>query len=159
MVQHKPVFVTEEGHVKLVEELERLRSVKRPEVADRIHSATEAGTLNNAEYEDAKNEQAFIEGKILELETMLRNAQVIKEEAQKASTKAAVRLGSHVALTAPNGEKEEYTIVGSPEADPTQGRISNESPVGQALLGRKVGDTIQVAAPGGFRKLKIAKIG
>ena len=150
MVQ-KPVYLTSDGLKKLQEELDHLLKQGRPHVIERIQRAKEmGGTENNAEYEDAKNEQAFLEGRIRELELMLRNAKVFHEGAA-----GVVRLGSRVKLQAPDGQHEDYTIVGSAEADPVHGRISNESPVGHALLGKHVGDSVEVTTPAGKRKLKI----
>ncbi len=153
MVQ-KPVYLTADGLKKLEEELDHLLKQGRPHVIERIQRAKEmGGTENNAEYEDAKNEQAFLEGHIRELELMLRNAKVIHE-----GVGGAVRLGSRVKLEAPDGQHEEYTIVGRAEADPLHGRISNESPVGHALLGKRIGDEVEVTIPAGKRKLKIIEV-
>lgn len=149
----KEVFLTPEGLEKLKAELEHLRSVRRQEVADQIHRAKElGGTVDNAEYDDAKNEQAFVEGRILTLEKMLKNASIIQEEKAPSSS---VRLGSRVTVRSKGGEKEHYTIVGSAEANPSEGKISNESPVGKALMGKRVGDEVEVRAPAGARKMKI----
>jgi transcription elongation factor GreA len=152
----KEVFLTPEGLEKLKAELEYLRSVRRQQVADQIHRAKElGGTVDNAEYDDAKNEQAFVEGRILTLEKMLKNASIIQEEKAPSSS---VRLGSKVTVGSKGGEKEYYTIVGSAEANPSDGKISNESPVGKALMGKRVGDEVEVHAPAGARKLKIVAI-
>ncbi|MGD0766260.1 MAG: transcription elongation factor GreA [Dehalococcoidia bacterium] len=153
----KPVPLTKEGLAKLEKELDYLRSVRRQEVAARIHAAKElASTQNNAEYEDAKNDQAFVEGRILTLEKIIQNAEIINEEEAHRSKK--VQLGSKVTVLTPKGTKETYTIVGSAEAEPKEGRISNESPVGQALLGKGVGDAIQVQVPAGAIRLTITGI-
>ncbi len=139
-------FLTREGYEKLQEELDFLRSSKRQEIANRLHEAMEGGELiENAEYEAAKNEQAFVEGRIKELEILLATARVITEN-EKAET---IQIGSKVTIQENGNEPEMYTIVGAAEANPRAGRISNESPLGQALLNRKVGDTVQVDAPAG----------
>ena len=152
----KEVFLTPEGLEKLKAELEHLETVRRPEIAEQIHRAKElGGTVDNAEYDDAKNEQAFVEGRILTLENMIKNAAIIEEE---KSPSKFIKLGSKVALNDPDGVEERYTIVGSAEASPGEGRISNESPVGGALLGRKVGDVVVVETPAGKIKLKVAAI-
>jgi transcription elongation factor GreA len=148
-------FLTREGFEKLQEELEYLRTVKRQEIADRLHEAMEGGELiENAEYEAAKNEQAFVEGRIKELEILLANARVISET-EKAET---VQIGSTVTVKEDGAEPEVYTIVGAAEANPRAGRISNESPLGRALLNRKVGDMVQVDAPAGSFTVEILKI-
>ena len=144
----KETILTAEGLRKLEEELDHLKGVKRKEVAERIKQAKEFGDLTeNSEYEDAKNEQAFVEGRILQLETMLRNAKVIDNNDVRRDR---VTVGSTVVLQdMSNGEKLSYMIVGSAEADPDRDRISNESPVGKALLGRKKGETVEVRVPAG----------
>jgi len=150
----KPVPLTREGLARLEQELQHLRTVRRQEVADRIHQAKElASTQNNAEYDDAKNEQAFVEGRILTLEKMIQNAVIIEE---RHSTR--VELGSKVRVATADGKEEHYTIVGSAEASPRDGRISNESPVGRALLGKAVGAEVQVQAPAGVLRLTITAI-
>lgn len=150
----KPVPLTREGLVKLEQELEHLRTVRRQEVAGRIHQAKElASTQNNAEYDDAKNEQAFVEGRILTLEKMIQNAVIIEE---RHSTR--VELGSKVSVATADGKGQHYTIVGSAEASPKDGRISNESPVGRALLGKAVGQEVQVEVPAGVLRLTITAI-
>ena len=152
----KEVFLTPEGLEKLKAELEHLRSVRRQQVADQIHRAKElGGTVDNAEYDDAKNEQAFVEGRILTLEKMIQNATLIQEEKTPSSS---VRLGSKVTVRSRGSDKEYYTIVGSAEANPGEGKISNESPVGKALMGKRVGDEVEVRAPAGALKLKIVAI-
>jgi len=149
---NKPVFLTAEGLNKLETELEYLTTVRRHEVAERIYQAKESGDItDNAEYEDAKNEQAFLEGRILTLEAMIRNAQIIDEDGGSDT----VTLGSVVTVVDEDGFEDTYTIVGSAEAHPGQGRISNESPVGRALLGRRVGDTARVLVPAGEVKMRI----
>jgi len=150
----KPVPLTREGLVKLERELDYLRTVRRQEVADRIHQAKElASTQNNAEYDDAKNEQAFVEGRILTLEKMVQNAVIIEERHS-----SRVELGSKVSVVTADGKEEHYTIVGSAEASPKDGRISNESPVGRALLGKSVGEEVQVQVPAGVLRLTITAI-
>jgi transcription elongation factor GreA len=152
----RDVFLTPEGLEKLKAELEHLRSVRRQQVADQIHRAKElGGTVDNAEYDDAKNEQAFVEGRILTLEKMIKNVALIEE--QKAPSKT-VRLGSKVRLRSHDGEEEHYTIVGSAEASPAQGKISNESPVGRALMHKRVGDVVEAQTPAGKLKLKVIAI-
>lgn len=142
----KPVPLTKEGLAKLEQELDHLVNVRRAEVAKRIHDAKEmVGAQNTPEYEDARTEQAFVEGRILTLEQLIQNAVVIEE----AHDHQKVTLGSTVAVQNHKGEKETYVIVGSAEADPKQHRISNESPVGKALLEKSVGDEVQVDAPAG----------
>ncbi|HZR97160.1 MAG TPA: transcription elongation factor GreA [Chloroflexota bacterium] len=151
----KPVYLTQEGYERLDQELHELRSVRRPAVAERIRKAKEfTDTVDNAEYDDAKQDQAFIEGRIQDLERMLATAQIIDEHPDVD----CVRLGSHVVVEDENGETQEYLIVGSAEADPRHGRISNESPVGHALLGRKVGDEVTISAPGGSFTMRITRL-
>lgn len=151
----KELFITKEGLLKLQSELEHLRSVRRQEVAEKIQKAKErGGTENNAEYEDAKNDQAFVEGRILTLENMINKAVVINS----ATTLDKVALGTKVLLRNQDGKIEQFTIVGSAEANPIEGKISNESPVGQALLGRSVGEEVEVPTPAGILKLLIMEI-
>ena len=151
----KEVFLTEEGQQKVTAELEHLRNVRRAEVAGRIQRAKEMeSTVNNAEYDDAKNEQAFIEGRILDLESNLKNATVV----HPTHLSGEVEIGSNVKLRTSEGEEESYTIVGSVEVSPGEGKISYESPVGLALLGKRVGDEIEVAVPAGVRRLKLVEI-
>ncbi|MEP7291496.1 MAG: transcription elongation factor GreA [Chloroflexota bacterium] len=145
---NQPQYLTPEGLIKLEERLKFLQEVRRPEVAERLRQALEEGgdLSENAEYEDAKNEQAFVEGEVLRLETILSSAQVIEATGKKDM----VSLGSRVTVVE-EGEssKEIYHIVGSAEADPSEGKISSESPLGKALLGAKVGAKVKVNAPGG----------
>ncbi|MFQ5407536.1 MAG: transcription elongation factor GreA [Anaerolineales bacterium] len=150
-------YLTAEGLKKLEKELDYLRSVRRSEVAERLHQAMEDGELiENAEYEAAKNEQAFVEGRILTLETMLSNAQIIQEN----GSDDVVDLGSSVSVQeAESSDPETYIIVGAAEASPIDGRISNESPLGQALLGRRVGDEVKVTAPAGELSFRVVQIG
>lgn len=153
----KEVILTLEGLKKLEQELEQLKSVKRREVAERIKQAIEFGDISeNSEYEDAKNEQAFIEGRILTLEKMLRNARVIDEGEIHTDV---VSIGSTVLIKDMEvGDEINYTIVGSAEADPSANKISNESPVGKAILGKKKGSVVEVSVPAGKLKYKILKI-
>lgn len=149
------VYLTAEGLKKLEEELQHLRDVKRPEVAHRLREAMEDGELiDNAEYEAAKNEQAFIEGRILEIDRMLAQAQLI--EAGKKTD--VVKIGSTVVVKENDKKTETYTIVGVAEANPKEGLISNESPLGQALLDQKVKDVVEVEAPAGVLQFRIVKI-
>jgi transcription elongation factor GreA len=149
-------FLTKEGYQKLAEELEHLRTTKRKEVAERLHEAMEGGELiENAEYEDAKNEQAFVEGRIQELEIILASAHIIEEVGKNPTT---VDVGDTVVVKEGDNKPEEYTIVGAAEANPREGRISNESPLGKALLNRVIGDEVSVEAPGGMFKVRVVKI-
>jgi transcription elongation factor GreA len=152
----KPIFLTPEGRAKLESELEQLKTVRRAQVAERIHAAKEEGDImENSAYDEAKNEQAFVEGRIMTIEQMLKNAVMIHETRARDS----VGIGSYVSVAERGGEDDEmFQIVGSAEADPTRGRISNESPVGRALLGKRVGDEVQVKIPDGVRHLKITTI-
>jgi transcription elongation factor GreA len=149
-------FLTRDGLKKLEEELNFLRTVRRAQVAERLHNAQEDGELiENAEYEDAKNEQAFLEGKILSLEAMLSNAVII----ENGGPQGVVSLGSKVTVKEAGGGKPEvYQLVGAAEANPKDGRISNESPLGRALLGRKVGDDVKVNAPSGTISFRVVAI-
>ena len=148
-------YLTREGLKKLEEELEFLRTTRRAEVADRLHQAMEDGELiENAEYEAAKNEQAFVEGRILTVETILSEAVIIEEERPTG----VVNVGSRVRVQEDGGKPEEYTIVGAAEANPAKGLISNESPLGKALLGRKAGDEVKVNAPAGVLSFRIVRI-
>lgn len=151
----KPVPLTREGKAKLEHELEDLR-VRRREVADMIHDALEQGSSqNDAEYDDAKMEQGRVEGRILEVEDILRRSRLIDEDG--AHHAGRVMVGSGVELDWA-GAKRHYQIVGAPEADAANGKISNESPVGAALLGKAVGDVIDINAPKGLIKVKVLKI-
>jgi transcription elongation factor GreA len=151
----KPIPITKAGLEKLQKELDYLVNVRRAEIAQRIHDAKElVGAQNTPEYEDARNEQAFVEGRILTLENVIQNAVIIEEEHDHHR----VSLGATVTVLNHKGEKERYTIVGSAEADPKQGKISNESPVGMALLGKTVGDEVEVKAPAGILRWTIVGI-
>ena len=153
-MNNKPTYLSKEGLDKLRTELDEMTSVKRPEVAQRIHDAKEHGDLSeNAEYEDAKNEQAFVEGRIQMLEALIKNATLIDEH----HSNDHVQIGSTVKLSGPDGSQT-FTIVGSTEAKPTEGKISNESPVGRALLGRKKGENVTVQVPAGDIAYKIVSI-
>ena len=154
----KETILTAEGLVKLEEELNNLRTVRRQEVAERLKVAISYGDISeNSEYDDAKSEQAFIEGRILELEQMINTATIIDDTANKK--KGVVSLGSVVVVKdMETGEEEVYTIVGTTEADPFENRISNESPVGAAILGQKVNTVVQVNTPVGELAYKIVKV-
>ena len=150
-------FLTKEGYQKLQDELDHLRTAKRMEVAARLHEAMEGGELiENAEYEAAKNEQAFVEGRIQELEVLLATAHVIEENGKKKSD--IISIGSKVTIKEGNFEAETFTIVGVAEANPREGKISNESPIGKAILNHKVGDVVKVETPGGTYNVKIIKL-
>ena len=150
----KPVYLTAEGLAKLKAELNQLITVERPRVAARIHEAKLDGDLSeNAEYEDAKQEQSFLEGRIATLELQIRNAEVIEK-----GNGDSVGIGSNVVIKGVDGE-ETFTIVGSAEAAPREGRISNESPVGAALMGRKKGDKVTVHAPSGPIEYTLVRVG
>ena len=151
------MILTKDGLKKLQDELENLKSVRRIEVAERIKQAIAFGDISeNSEFDDAKNEQAFIEGRIQELEQKLRNVEVISEEKKP---KSVVTMGCKVVVRDMEFEEDmEYTLVGTAEADPEAMRISNESPVGAAILGQWVGKVVEVQAPVGTIKYKIMKI-
>lgn len=151
-------FLTKEGFQKHQEELDYLRKVKRQEVANRLHEAMEGGELiENAEYEAAKNEQAFVEGRIQELEMLLATARVIEDEKKKKAD--TIQVGSTVTIQEDGFDEETYTIVGAAEADPRHGKISNESPMGKAILNHRAGDVVQVETPDGAYQVRILKIG
>ena len=156
-MREKEVILTVNGLKKLEDELDELKSVRRREVAERIKQAIEFGDITeNSEYEDAKNEQAFIEGRILTLEKTLRNARIIDDENLDTES---VSIGSTVLLKdLENGDEVKYTIVGSVEADPGASKISNESPVGKAILGLPKGSVVDVKIPEGQSKYKIIDI-
>ena len=148
-------FLTPEGLKKLEEELEYFRTVRRQEVAQRLRAVLEEqDILENAEYEDAKNEQAFVEGRILTLEDILRNVAIIEE----GGPTDRVGIGSRVTVVEDDGEPETYHIVGSVEADPKRGRVSNQSPLGKALLGHRVGDEVIINVPDGVICFRITAI-
>jgi transcription elongation factor GreA len=150
-----PSFLTRQGYQKLQEELEYLRTIKRQEVANRLHEAMEGGELiEDAEYEAAKNEQAFVEGRIQELEMLLANARVIDETGKMEVVQVAAR----VTIQEDGNDPEVYTIVGPAEANPREGKISNESPLGRALLDHRAGDNVKVEAPAGSFSVRILKV-
>jgi len=153
----EPTPITREGLEKLEAELEHLRTVRKAEVAQRLHRALEEGgeLVENAEYEDAKNEQSFVEGRIQQLEQILSNAKLINENNGPTDT---VVLGSTVTVQENGRKPETYYMVGAVEANPREGRISNESPLGRALMGRKVGDEVIINAPDGPLTFKIKSI-
>ena len=150
-------MLTEEGLKQREEELEYLKSVKRKDIADKIKVALSFGDLSeNSEYDEAKNEQAQVESRILELETMLKNAVIIDESDLSTDV---VKIGGKVKLVdLDSGEEEEYQIVGSTEANPVKGSISDECPIGRAVVGRKLGETIEIEAPGGVIRYQIVEI-
>jgi transcription elongation factor GreA len=149
--------MTQAGKEKLEQELEQLKTVKRKEVVERIKIARSFGDLSeNSEYDSAKEEQAFVEGRITTLENMIRNAKIIQEDEMQSD---AVSLGRSVTFVElPDGEEETYTIVGSAEADPFEGKISNDSPIARSLMGKKVGEQVTVQTPGGEMNVRIVTI-
>ncbi len=150
----KPQYVSAEGLKKLQAELDDLRTTKRAEVAQRIHAAMEFGDFTeNSELEQAKNDQAFLEGRIMTLEQTIKNAQVIDEKARHDR----VEVGSRVTVEV-DGKKEHYVIVGSAEASPSEGKISNESPVGHALMEHKTGDVVTMSVPAGTVEMRIVSV-
>lgn len=157
MANDKQFPMTAAGKQKLEDELDYLKTVKRKEVVERIKVARSFGDLSeNSEYDSAKEDQAFVEGRISTLESMIRNAVIINEE---EVSNDAVRLGKTVTfIEVPDGEEEAYTIVGSAEADPLEGRISNDSPIAKSMLGHTVGDRVKVLTPGGEMEVKILSI-
>src|SRR5512143_23999 len=153
-MNNKPTYISRDGLDNLRRELDELIALRRPEIAQRIHDAKEHGDLSeNAEYEDAKNEQAFVEGRIQTLEALIKNATIIDEN----HSNDHVQIGSTVGVKSADGE-ETFTIVGSTEARPAEGRISNESPVGRALLGKKKGEKVVVRVPAGDFTYKVVSI-
>lgn len=150
--------VTKGGLRKIEEELHYLKTARRTEVADKIRDAKELlSTPNDAEYEDAKNEQAMVEGRIQALQSLIQNAEIIDEAGAHRSK--VVMLGTTVKVkSSDDGKSHDYTIVGPAEADPREGRISHESPIGQALIGKKVHEEVQVNVPKGIVTLKIMKV-
>lgn len=153
------ILITKEGLRKLKEEYEHLKTVKRKEIAERLREAISYGDLSeNAEYEEAKNEQAFIEGRILELERKIKKARIITEKHDRKAKVVEIGCMVTVLEKSGRGEPETYTIVGSTEANPLEQRISNESPIGKALLGRMRDDVVEVHAPGGKYKYEIVRI-
>lgn len=151
----EPTYLTPEGAAKLEQELEELKGPRRTELAKRLRSAIQMGDLSeNADYHKAKEDQGFLEGRIQEIEYMLRNAVIIESNVRRD----AVSIGSRVTIQEGDGPDETYHVVGAKEADPRNGRISNESPIGRALMDHKVGDTVQAETPGGKITFKIVKI-
>ncbi len=153
----KKHYMTAEGKQKLEEELEYLKTEKRKEVVERIKVARSFGDLSeNSEYDSAKEEQAFVEGRISTLEKIIRNAVIIEED---ESNNTVVTLGKTVKfMELPDGDEEEYTIVGSAESNPFEGKISNDSPMAQSLLGRSIGEIVSVNTPGGEMEVKILEV-
>jgi transcription elongation factor GreA len=151
----EPTYLTQEGAARLKAELKELTGPKRTELAARLRSAIQMGDLSeNADYKKAKEDQGFLEGRIQELEYILGHAEII----EVSNRKDVVSLGSHVTIQEEDFPEETYHLVGPTEADPTKGKISHESPIGQALIDQKVGDTVEAETPGGVIKLKILKI-
>ena len=152
----KDVYITAEGLTKLEAELEHLCGVRRQEVALRLREAIQGGDelIDNAEYEAAKNEQAFVEGRIIEIERMLAQAQIIERNNKSDS----IVIGATVTIKEGNKKPETFTIVGAAEANPKEGMISNESPLGSTLLNKQVGDSVEVEAPDGVIRFKVVKI-
>lgn len=157
MVEEKKHYMTMDGKRKLQEELEFLKTERRKEVVERIKIARSFGDLSeNSEYDSAKEEQAFVEGRIIQLEKMIRNAVMIEED---KSASNVVSLGKTVKfIELPDGDEEEYIIVGSAESDPAEGKISNDSPMAQSLLGRSINDKVTVNTPAGEMEIKIVDI-
>jgi transcription elongation factor GreA len=155
LATEKEYPMTKEGKLKLEQELEHLKTVKRKEVVERIKIARSFGDLSeNSEYDSAKEEQAFVEGRITTLENMIRNAKIIED-----NDSDVVSLGKSVTFVElPEGDEETYTIVGSAEADPFEGKISNDSPIAKSLLGKTVGDEVVVQTPGGEMNVKIIAV-
>ncbi len=154
----QPVYLTPEGARRFRDELQDLIENRRPALAARLRLAIQQGDLSeNADYEAAKEEQAFLEGRILQLEAMLRNAAII-EESRADAPRDSVAMGSRVTVVEDGEDPETYQLVGPAEASPRAGKISHESPLGQALIGRRVGDRVQVNAPQGAFVVKIVKI-
>lgn len=152
-------FLTAEGAAELRKELDDLINVKRPELAARLREAIGQGDLSeNADYSDAKEQQAFLEGRILYLEALLRSAKIIDDPSAAAKAPLEVQPGCEVTIQAEGETPETYRIVGAAEADPRNGKISNESPMGSALLGRRKGETVKVQTPGGEWVVKIIRI-
>jgi transcription elongation factor GreA len=156
-MEERPVHLTRDGIRKLEEELDELVNNRRPEVAERIRHAREFGDITeNAEYTEAKNEQSLVEGRIQTLDLLLRNAVVIEDEPRE---KGVVSLGAQVKVRLEDGDGDEtYEIVGAAEADPLHGRISNESPLGSALLGHSAGDVVEWDAPNGASEVTIVAV-
>jgi transcription elongation factor GreA len=151
----QPNYLTPEGEAKLNAELQELKGTKREELSKRLRSAIQMGDLSeNADYHKAKEDQGFLEGRIQEIEAILRNAVII----EKTQSKGIVTIGSHVTIQEDNFDPETYHLVGATEADPRKGKISHESPIGRALIDKKVGDIAEAETPGGKIKFTILKI-
>ncbi len=157
MPLEKSYYMTQEGKEKLEEELHYLKTIRRQEVVERIKIARDFGDLSeNSEYDSAKEEQAFVETRIAQVEKMIRNAVIIEDDEENTDT---VSLGKSVTfIELPDGEEETYQIVGSAEADPFEGKISNDSPMAKSLLGHKKGDEVSVPTPGGSIEVKIVDV-
>lgn len=157
MVTEKSYYMTQEGKEKVESELHYLKTEKRQEVVERIKTARGFGDLSeNSEYDAAKEEQAFVETRISQVETMIRNAVIIENDNDNPDI---VSLGKSVTFKElPDGDEETYTIVGSAEADPFEGKISNDSPIAKSLLGHEIGTKVTVATPGGDIQVKIEKV-
>jgi transcription elongation factor GreA len=154
-MDERPVLLTKEGLQQLESELEQLVQVRRGEIAERIRAARDFGDIaENAEYTEAKNEQSLVEGRIQTLEAMVRNAVVIEDEPREAGV---VAVGASVTVRTEDGD-ETYTIVGAAEADPLKGRISNESPLGRALLGHRAGDAVAWTSPSGTSQVEVLSV-
>ena len=151
----EPTYLTPEGEAKLKAELEELKGPRREEISVRLRSAIQMGDLSeNADYHKAKEDQGFLEGRIQEIEFLLRNVVTIEKNVDRA----VVSVGNYVTIQEGSFSPETYHVVGAREADPRNGRISNESPIGRALMDHKIGDVVEVETPGGRIKLKIIKI-
>ena len=152
----QPTYLTAKGLTNLKAELEELRTSRRQTVAEQIQKAKEiGGTVDNAAYDEAKNEQSFIEGRIRTLDNLINRAVIISKQSGPSDL---VHIGSKVTVINQKGKKDRYTIIGSAEADPAQGKISNVSPIGKALLGKRVGDVAEVSAPVGKIQLEVVEI-
>jgi transcription elongation factor GreA len=158
MAEEKEFYMTQEGKEKLQKELDFLRTEKRKEVVERIKIARSFGDLSeNSEYDAAKDEQAFIESRIAQMENMVRNAVIIEED--ESTSPNVVSIGKTVSfIELPDGDEEEYTIVGSAESDPFEGKISNDSPMAKSLLGKSIGEEVVVQTPGGDIKVRIVSV-
>ncbi|WP_440895918.1 transcription elongation factor GreA [Amphibacillus sp. Q70] len=157
MAIDKSYYMTKEGKEKLMEELEHLKTVRRPEVVERIKIARDFGDLSeNSEYDAAKDEQAFVESRISQVEMMIRNSQIIESDQTDPNV---VAMGKTVTFKElPDGDEEEYTIVGSAEADPFEGKISNDSPIAKSLIGHEVGQEVTVPTPAGDMQVRIITV-
>ena len=152
---NEPTYLTSEGEAKLRAELAELTGPRRQELSQRLRSAIQMGDLSeNADYHQAKEDQGFLEGRIHEIESILRNVVII----EKSANVDVVSIGDHVTIQEPGFDPETYHVVGAQEADPRNGRISNESPIGRAIMNHKVGDVVEADTPGGRMKFKILKI-